>query len=60
MTRHDFQAQRGVRYPTIPANWPNRLVRRAVRLRQDHRLPGEWRAAFVVQPMLRPAVAALQ
>lgn len=59
MDRAQFQAIRGLHYPAIPAFWPNRAVRRAVKQGRESRNPGEWRAAFVTRPLLRQAVRLL-
>lgn len=45
-------------YPTVPALWPNRAVRRAVRF--GRAVPRAWAAAFVAHQGLREAVAALR
>ena len=46
-----FQAVSGLSYPTIPATWPNRAVRRAVR--NNRTLPTEWVAFFFKFPKLK-------
>ena len=46
-------------YPEIPAGWPNRSVRRAVKQNRESRLPGEWRQALAVMPNLRAHIKAL-
>lgn len=40
-------------YPVVPANYPNRAVRRAVQQGRLQRLPGEWREYLTVHPQLR-------
>jgi hypothetical protein len=47
------------RYPEIPAGWPNRATRRAVKQGRDSRLSGEWRQVLAQQPALRQAIRAL-
>lgn len=65
MDRNSFQAQRGIpgfiasNYPAIPATWPNRAVRRAVKQGRDSRVPEVWRSLFSLQPQFRAAVKAL-
>jgi hypothetical protein len=46
-------------YPTVPAGWPNRLVRRAVKQGREFRLPACWRQALVTMPNLRTAIKTL-
>jgi hypothetical protein len=41
-------------YPVVPATWPNRAVRRAVRYRRE--LPREWAAFFFANPKLKELV----
>lgn len=45
-------------YPTVPATWPNRLVRRAVRKANQHLLPNEWREFLRVRPDFTAAIKA--
>jgi len=65
MDRNSFQAQRGIpgfiasHYPAIPANWPNRAVRRAVKQGRESVVPQEWRGFFGIHPSFRSAVKAL-
>lgn len=65
MDRNSFQAQRGIpgsiagHYPAIPATWPNRAVRRAVKQGHNSRVPQDWRSLFALQPQFRAAVKAL-
>jgi hypothetical protein len=46
-------------YPEIPAIWPNRATRRAVKQNRLSRLSGEWRQKLAETPGLRAAVVAL-
>lgn len=46
-------------YPAIPAMWPNRATRRAIKQGRDNRLTGEWRQALTVHSGLRAAVKGL-
>lgn len=49
-------------YPTVPAVWPNRATRRAVKQNREHRLPAAWRGFLAVLPDaagLRTAIRAL-
>ena len=43
-----FQAVKGSTYPTVPAIWPNRAIRRA--LRYGKTLPTEWAVFFDQNP----------
>ncbi|QSI31460.1 hypothetical protein GNX71_18495 [Variovorax sp. RKNM96] len=43
-------------FPTVPANWPNRAVRRAIKQGHESRLPGEWRGFLAVNPDWRKAI----
>lgn len=43
------------KYPSVPADWPSRSVRRAVRFRRTPTAPG-WQAFMATNPMVRPAV----
>lgn len=52
--RNPFEASKGVAYPAVPATWPNRAVRRAVR--HNRRLPQVWAAFFAMNPKLRDLV----
>lgn len=57
--RNLMQALRGAVYPTVPAMWPNRAVRRAVKQGHEHRVPQEWRAAMAIHEGLRQAIKVL-
>jgi hypothetical protein len=46
-------------YPEVPAGWPNRATRRAIRFGKEHRLSREWRQVLAQQPKLRAAIAVL-
>jgi hypothetical protein len=46
-----FQAVSGLSYPTVPATWPNREIRRAVR--NSRPLPTDWVAFFFKFPKLK-------
>lgn len=46
-------------YPQVPAMWPNRAVRRAVRHGSEGRIPAEWRHAMSLHQGLRAAIRAL-
>jgi hypothetical protein len=52
-------ALRGAKYPEIPAAWPNRAVRRAVKLNCESRLPAEWRQFLAINSSMRGAIKAL-
>lgn len=54
--RNLFQAVPGISYPTVPANWPNRAIRRAVKLRRESRLPGEWGQFLMMDPSMRTSI----
>ena len=46
--KNHFQALKNTSYPTIPAIWPNRSIRRA--LRYSRALPTQWAAFFDMHP----------
>jgi hypothetical protein len=46
-------------YPKIPAGWPNRATRRAIKQGSDNRLTGEWRQLLVAKPELRKAIVLM-
>lgn len=46
-------------YPEVPAAWPNRAIRRAVKQRRMSRVPAVWLAAFTQHKDLKVAVARL-
>jgi hypothetical protein len=46
-------------YPEVPAGWPNRAVRRAVKQNRESRLPQCWKQALMVMPKLRAAIKVL-
>lgn len=46
-----FLAVSGLIYPTIPATWPNRDIRRGVRYNRP--LPTDWVAFFFKFPKLK-------
>ncbi len=56
--RNEMQAVSGVRYPVIPAGWPSRATRRAIRY-GEFRLSSEWRQTLVQRPLLRAAMKSL-
>jgi len=45
-------------YPPIPAAWPSRAVRRAVKY-AEHLVPSAWKQFVLARPMVRQAIAAL-
>ena len=53
-----FQAVKNTAYPKIPAIWPNRAVRRALRFART--LPTEWAIFFDRRPDLRTLAKALR
>lgn len=46
-------------YPEVPAGWPNRATRRAVKQGRTQRLSGEWRQVLANHPGLVPHIKAL-
>lgn len=46
-------------YPPIPAGWPNRSVRRAIRFARPSRLPAVWASVLASRPELRAAIKEL-
>lgn len=46
-------------YPEVPAMWPNRAVRRAVKHNRMSSVPGPWLAAMAQRPGLQAAIRAL-
>lgn len=46
-------------YPEVPALWPNRATRRAVKQGRNHRLSSEWRQVLLERPALRAAIVGL-
>lgn len=52
--KNPFQTVRGLSYPTVPAMWPNRAVRRA--LKYGRSLPGTWTQFFAMHPEFRKLV----
>lgn len=46
-------------YPAVPAMWPNRAVRRAVKLNRMARVPAEWLSAMVRHQGLKQAIKGL-
>jgi hypothetical protein len=57
--RNQLQALSGLMYPVVPAGWPNRAVRRAVKQNRESRLPQCWKQALVAMPKLRAAIKVL-
>lgn len=51
-----FQALKNSNYPTVPATWPNRAVRRAVRKGHTSRLPDNWRVFLDLNKDFRAAI----
>lgn len=49
--RNPYEAVKDTAYPTVPATWPNRAVRRAVR--HNKPLPQVWTQFFALNPKLR-------
>ena len=52
------RAHRGY-YPEVPAIWPNRATRRAVKQGRNSRLSAEWRQKLATTQGLRAAIAGL-
>lgn len=46
-------------YLEVPAGWPNRATRRAVKQGRHSRLSGEWRQVLAAHPVLRQHIAQL-
>lgn len=46
-------------YPEVPAVWPNRAVRRAVKFGKTSRLPAEWREFLTARPEIRKAISTM-
>ena len=56
--RNNHQAVKNTSYPTIPAIWPNRAVRRALRFARA--LPTEWGIFFGSRPDLLTLAKAVR
>jgi hypothetical protein len=52
------QAIKDQSYPTIPATWPNRAVRRAVQTGREWRLPKVWAVFLAGNMEFRKAIKA--
>lgn len=46
-------------YPEVPAGWPNRATRRAIKQRQEHLLSSSWSAVLALHPQLRQHIKEL-
>lgn len=59
-----FQAAGGIKgfyghpgtYPTVPAQWPNRATRRAIKGRKESRLAQPWREFLALFPDWRKQI----
>jgi hypothetical protein len=65
--KNPFQARSPIKglnvqghYPEVPAGWPNRATRRAVKGNRMSRLSSEWRQVLVVRPALVDAIKGMQ
>lgn len=57
--RSQMQAMRHFSYPVIPASWPSRAIRRAVKQHRLHRLPTAWKAALAATPRIAEVIQSL-
>lgn len=58
-TRMAYGYRDACEYPEVPAGWPNRATRRAVKQNRFSRLTGDWRAVLVQRPELVQAIRVL-